>query len=84
MSRMAWLCRSVLVLMTILAGAARAAAQDTGDPARESLSPQELAEIQSSCVAKATGEQISAAGFDASAWHQSDLPATVVGALVTD
>src|ERR1700722_18777014 len=41
-------------------------------------------QIQSSCVAKATGEQISAAGFDASTWHKSDLPATVVGALVTD
>jgi exo-1,4-beta-D-glucosaminidase len=41
-------------------------------------------QIQSSCVAKATGEQISAAGFDGSAWHKSDLPATVVGALVTD
>jgi exo-1,4-beta-D-glucosaminidase len=41
-------------------------------------------QIQSSCVAKATGKQISAAGFDAAAWHKSDLPATVVGALVTD
>jgi exo-1,4-beta-D-glucosaminidase len=41
-------------------------------------------QIQSSCVARTTGEQISAAGFDASAWHKSDLPATVVGALVTD
>jgi exo-1,4-beta-D-glucosaminidase len=41
-------------------------------------------QIQSSCVAKATGEQISEAGFDGSAWHKSDLPATVVGALVTD
>ncbi len=41
-------------------------------------------QIQSSCVAKATGEQVSAAGFDASTWHKSDLPATVVGALVND
>jgi len=41
-------------------------------------------QIQSSCVAKARGQQISSAGFDGSAWHQSDLPATVVGALVTD
>ncbi|HEY2548437.1 MAG TPA: glycoside hydrolase family 2 protein [Candidatus Acidoferrum sp.] len=41
-------------------------------------------QIQSSCVAKATGEQISAAGFDASLWHKSNLPATVVGALVND
>ena len=41
-------------------------------------------QIQSSCDAKAAGEQISQAGFDASAWHKSDIPATVVGALVTD
>jgi exo-1,4-beta-D-glucosaminidase len=83
MSRMAWLCRSVLVLMTILGGAARAAAQDTGDPGARVYLHKNW-QIQSSCVAKATGEQISVAGFDASAWHQSDLPATVVGALVTD
>jgi exo-1,4-beta-D-glucosaminidase len=41
-------------------------------------------QIQSSCEAKATGEQISTAGFDAKGWHQSDIPATVVGALITD
>ena len=41
-------------------------------------------QIQSSCVAKATGEQVSTVGFDGSAWHKSDMPATVVGALVTD
>jgi exo-1,4-beta-D-glucosaminidase len=40
--------------------------------------------IQSSCEAKAAGEQISSAGFDANSWHKSDIPATVVGALVTD
>ena len=41
-------------------------------------------EIQSSCDAKATGDQVSVAGFDVSAWHKADIPATVVGALVTD
>src|SRR5439155_23931080 len=41
-------------------------------------------QIQSSCVTKAGGEQISLAGFDAKDWHKSDIPATVVGALVTD
>ncbi len=40
--------------------------------------------IQSSCDVKATGEQISSAGFDAQGWHKTDVPATVVGALVTD
>src|SRR6266849_8224947 len=41
-------------------------------------------QIQSSCDAKAAGEQISLAGFDAAAWHKAEIPATVVGALVTD
>jgi exo-1,4-beta-D-glucosaminidase len=41
-------------------------------------------QIQSSCEAKATGEQISLAGFDPAGWHRADIPATVVGALVTD
>jgi len=40
--------------------------------------------IQSSCMAKATGEQISAPGFDASGWHAAKVPTTVVGALVGD
>ena len=41
-------------------------------------------QVQSSCESKATGEQISQAGFAAGAWHHSDIPATVVGVLVTD
>lgn len=41
-------------------------------------------QLQSSCEAKAGGEQVSAVGFDASKWHRTDLPSTVVGALVND
>src|ERR1700686_847670 len=41
-------------------------------------------QIQSSCEAKAGGAEISVAGFDAKGWHNSDIPSTVVGALVTD
>src|SRR6266481_4332909 len=41
-------------------------------------------EIQSSCEAKANGAEISTTGFDAKGWHHSDIPSTVVGALVTD
>ena len=40
--------------------------------------------IQSSCEAKASGAEISTLGFDAKGWHHADIPATVVGALVTD
>src|SRR5216684_7689105 len=41
-------------------------------------------QIQSSCELKATGEQVSSVGFDTKGWHKADIPATVVGALVTD
>jgi exo-1,4-beta-D-glucosaminidase len=41
-------------------------------------------QLQSSCEVKADGEQVSAVGFDASKWHHTDLPSTVVGALVND
>ncbi len=41
-------------------------------------------QIQSSCEAKASGAEISAAGFATKGWHHTDIPGTVVGALVTD
>jgi exo-1,4-beta-D-glucosaminidase len=41
-------------------------------------------QIQSSCTVKESGAQISKPGFDAKGWHHSDIPATVVGALVED
>ncbi|HXN97377.1 MAG TPA: beta galactosidase jelly roll domain-containing protein [Candidatus Acidoferrales bacterium] len=41
-------------------------------------------QIQSSCEVKAVGEQISLVSFDAKGWHKAEVPATVVGALVTD
>jgi exo-1,4-beta-D-glucosaminidase len=41
-------------------------------------------QVQSSCESKATGEQISQAGFATTGWHHADIPATVVGILVTD
>src|SRR5689334_22997140 len=41
-------------------------------------------QLQSSCEVKARGEQVSTTGFDASKWHKTDIPSTVVGALVND
>jgi exo-1,4-beta-D-glucosaminidase len=41
-------------------------------------------QLQSSCEVKASGAEISVAGFNASAWHKTEIPSTVVGALVTD
>src|SRR6202045_1896200 len=41
-------------------------------------------QVQSSCDDKAGGDKISVAGFAAERWHRTDIPATVVGVLVTD
>jgi len=41
-------------------------------------------QVQSSCEDKAGGDKISQAGFAAERWHRADIPATVVGVLVTD
>jgi exo-1,4-beta-D-glucosaminidase len=41
-------------------------------------------QVQSSCEDKAGGDKISTAGFEGSGWHRADVPATVVGVLVTD
>jgi exo-1,4-beta-D-glucosaminidase len=41
-------------------------------------------EIQSSCEAKATGDQVSKAGFSTNGWHKTTVPNTVVGTLVDD
>jgi exo-1,4-beta-D-glucosaminidase len=41
-------------------------------------------QIQSSCEAKAGGEQVSTPGFAAAGWHKTTVPNTVVGTLVDD
>lgn len=41
-------------------------------------------QIQSSCVGRVAGEQVSTPGFDSKTWHKTDLPATTVGTLVND
>jgi len=68
------------VVLLVLPGIAAAAAEEV--PARSYQ--HKNWQIQSSCEVKSGGEQISLAGFDAKSWHKSDIPATVVGALVTD
>jgi exo-1,4-beta-D-glucosaminidase len=82
MPRFRSLCLVVLVLCAFLVRGSHAADTLGESPARTYL--HKNWQIQSSCEVKAAGEQISLAGFDAKGWHKSDVPATVVGALVTD
>ncbi len=83
MSRFAWLSRCALIFVVLLVAIARSAAQVAPETDGRVYLHKNW-QLQSSCDAKAAGEQISTVGFDASAWHKSDLPTTVVGALVTD
>ncbi|MGH9730497.1 MAG: glycoside hydrolase family 2 protein, partial [Candidatus Acidiferrales bacterium] len=41
-------------------------------------------QLQSSCRINATGGQISTAGFPTTGWHTTDVPSTVLAALVAD
>ncbi|MBZ5591519.1 MAG: beta galactosidase jelly roll domain-containing protein [Acidobacteriia bacterium] len=40
--------------------------------------------LQSSCAMKAGGAEISATGFETQGWHRTEVPSTVVAALVAD
>src|SRR5260370_22676527 len=65
-----------MVLPVIVA--ARTGAHPSG------IYPHKNWQVQASWEVKATGEQISSVGFDTQGWHKTDIPATVVGALVSD
>jgi exo-1,4-beta-D-glucosaminidase len=71
-----------------LAGPANFATQSKHSPSqKEELGKTFLHkdwQVQSSCDDKAPGDRISATGFDASRWHRTEIPATVVGVLVSD
>ncbi|HEX8817497.1 MAG TPA: glycosyl hydrolase family 2 [Terriglobales bacterium] len=41
-------------------------------------------QLQSSCEVKATGAEISQAGFSTTGWHKAAVPTTVVAALIAD
>jgi exo-1,4-beta-D-glucosaminidase len=59
-------------------------AEDPGKLPASAVSLNDGWQIQSSCEAKATGEQVSKPGFAASGWHRTTVPNTVVGTLVDD
>jgi len=62
----------------------RSWAEDREDSPSSIVSLNEGWQIQSSCVAKATGEQVSTPGYAADGWHKTTVPNTVVGTLVDD
>jgi exo-1,4-beta-D-glucosaminidase len=88
MSRWSWSCRVVLfvVMLSLMPGLAetlRAQAPESAVTSKN-IYLHTGWQLQSSCDSKASGEKISTLGFDAANWHKTDVPATVVGALVTD
>jgi exo-1,4-beta-D-glucosaminidase len=88
MLRSPWWWKAILAVAVLLVnvglpGEVRAQAGETGAE-QGKIFLHHGWEVQSSCVAKDAGEKISQAGFDASSWHQTEIPATVAGVLVTD
>lgn len=81
--RVAFVC-AVAVLLVLPMKTLVAAEGSAGAAGAASVSLNAAWQLQSSCDAKATGEQVSAVGFDAKGWHKATVPNTVVGALVDD
>jgi exo-1,4-beta-D-glucosaminidase len=82
MSRHRLLCL-ILMAQSLVLGAAALAATSPAEHAERTYLHKNW-QIQSSCEVTTHGEAISTVGFDAAKWHKSDIPMTVVGALVTD
>jgi exo-1,4-beta-D-glucosaminidase len=76
-----------VVLLVLLASAAvcgRVPAEIPPVAADRSMELSSGWELQSSCEAKAKGEEISRPGFATDGWHKTTVPNTVVGSLVND
>jgi exo-1,4-beta-D-glucosaminidase len=76
--------RVASILSAIVLAAAGVAVANQSDTPPSKLFLHKDWALQSSCEAKASGEQVSSVGFDPKGWHHTDLPNTVVGALVND
>src|SRR6266446_9240914 len=83
MLRFRCVCALGLVVATIFTSA-RSWAENLGELPASVVSLNDGWEIQSSCEAKSTGQQVSTAGFEANGWHKTTVPNTVVGSLVDD
>src|SRR5215469_3799576 len=69
-------------LLLWLAAASVIAGAERSDSPRISLKNNWA--LQSSCEVKASGADISTAGFETRGWHKTNAPSTVVAALVAD
>jgi exo-1,4-beta-D-glucosaminidase len=71
-------------LFLALAFLAPVASADSAHPKDSPLSLRSGWMLQSSCEMKTAGEQISSPGFVTTGWHKTDVPSTVLAALVAD
>jgi exo-1,4-beta-D-glucosaminidase len=71
----------LVVALVILAPRAVA---DSANPANGKIFLRDGWMLQSSCKVSAAGPQISAAGFRTEGWHATNVPSTVLAALVAD
>src|ERR1700683_5018625 len=76
---------AVVAVLFIFPLAGAAGAQSTTIlPVQQRISLHSGWELQSSCSVTAAGDTISMPGFEAKDWHKTDVPSTVVAALVAD
>ena len=76
--------RAAAVIIVILALAGSSLCADSDTKASEKVYLQSGWALQSSCQFSAPGEQISTAGFKTDGWHSTEVPSTVVAALIAD
>jgi exo-1,4-beta-D-glucosaminidase len=82
MSRSQWF--SAIAVATLLIACRSASCTDAASTEPTKMYLHKNWQLQSSCKMNARGNEISVVGFDAKAWHRTDIPATVVAALVAD
>ena len=76
--------RAAAIIIVILALAGSSLCADSDTKASEKVYLQSGWALESSCQFSAAGEQISTAGFKTDGWHSTEVPSTVVAALVAD
>ena len=83
-TRICFRVRVAFLLLTLSFMAARAPAESPQTSETTRIPLARNWQLQSSCVAKADGREISTAGPRAEGWHKTTVPTTVVAALVAD